>query len=358
MVSTRSILFVESPHVVYAKNPQILQFFSRLVVHHKVESNLVNQMQRVIEKSPQRSSRPDADFLLSVLHQTGYLVRKDLKKAWNYCRRAATKGSFIAQMTLKEIIEKADQSNPFFQPSLDWFIQAEDCFVPEAWHHAALLLTLDSSRRAQNSDNIVSLYRRAADSGYLPAHNNLAMHLAARGNYLEAYNTLQVASDAGHDLSRFNMILMQFEGTAPVRNIAECVHELQRLSSRQFAPAQQKLAELYREGLCVPQDDEGAYRLYSLACAQGLMYSQFAVVQMHLESGGKVYDPQRAFFLCNRLAMDSYAPAQFLLGQLYNFGLGTKCNSAKAEFWYHLAASNHSVEGQNWLKQAAEFGRN
>lgn len=92
-----------------------------------------------------RPARSGADFLLSVMYQTGYLVPKDMNRAWSLCKRAATKGDTHAQMTLKTIIERSDRSNPFFQSSLEWFVKSDQCAVPEGWHHAAVVLATEET---------------------------------------------------------------------------------------------------------------------------------------------------------------------------------------------------------------------
>lgn len=314
-------------------------------------------MQNLIDRRYSNTTNPAADFLLSVMYQTGYLVPRNIEKAWFYCERAATRGSSLAQMTLKNIIEKSDSENRFFQQSLNWFVEAKECTVPEAWYQAAILLT-NEPQENQNSEQIMSLYRRAAASGYLPAQNNLALYLADKGRHVEAYETLKTAADAGYLLARFNLILMQLDGTAPVRNILDCIYELRRLAGREFAPAQQKLAELYRDGALIQRDEQSAFRLFSLAGAQGLIFSQFAVVQMLLDEACQYYNPRRAFFTCSRLAMASYHPAQLLLAQLYNFGKGVRSCGDTAMFWYQLAAKNGNSDAQIWLTQAEQCSRN
>lgn len=314
-------------------------------------------MQKVANTNLRHTPRPAADFLLSVMYQTGYLVPRNMNKSWQYCKRAASRGYSVAQLTLKEIIEKAGPDNPFFRESLDWFVRAEHCVVPEAWHHAALFLSSQSGESA-NFEQIASLYTRAANSGYLPAQNSLALHLASRGLYYQAYETLRVASNAGYTMARFNMILMQLDGIAPVRNISECIFELNRMAARHFAPAQQKLAEIYRDGLLVPRNDVTAYRLFVLAAEQGLLYSQFALVQMQIDDNCIFYNPQEAFSLCRTLAEASFPPAQFLLAQFFNFGKGTLPCIDQAMFWYHLAASNGDGNAIEWLDKSKQLSRN
>lgn len=314
-------------------------------------------MQKVADTKLRYIARPAADFLLSIMYQTGYLVPRNIDKSWQYCKRAATRGYSVAQLTLKEIIEKAGPDNPFFHESLDWFVRAEQCVVPEAWHYAAVLLS-SRSEQAASFEQITSLYTRAANSGYLPAQNNLALHLASRGLYEQAYEKLKLASDAGYTMAHFNMILMQMDGIAPVRNIAECITELNRMAACQFAPAQQRLAEIYRDGALVPKNDVTAFRLFSLAAEQGLLFSQFALVQMLLDENCIFYSPKKAFSQCKTLAEASYPPAQFLLGRLFNFGKGTAVCIDNATFWYHLAASNGEPNAVEWLEKSNQLSKN
>lgn len=149
-----------------------------------------------------------ADFLLCVLHQSGYLVPQDLKKALKLCKQAASKGSLEAQKTLAIILEESDFSSPFFAEAFDWFVTASNCVVPEGLHTAANLLTL-AGENPGSSDRVMSLYERAAQLGYLPSRNNLALGLADRGFYFEARAHLSYAAEQGYRLARFNLERMR-----------------------------------------------------------------------------------------------------------------------------------------------------
>ncbi len=149
-----------------------------------------------------------ADFLLCVLHQAGYLVPQDLKKALKLCKQAASKGNLDAQKTLAIILEESDFNSPFFEEALNWFVTTDNCVVPEGLHTAANLLTL-AGENLRSSDRVMSLYERAAQLGYLPSRNNLALGLADRGYYFEACAHLSYAAEQGYELAQFNLERMR-----------------------------------------------------------------------------------------------------------------------------------------------------
>lgn len=149
-----------------------------------------------------------ADFLLCVLHQSGYLVPQDLRRALKLCKQAASKGSLEAQKTLATILEKSDFDNPFFAEAFDWFVTTTNCAVPEGLHTAANLLAL-AGEKAASSDRVMSLYGRAAQLGYLPSRNNFALGLADRGYFFEARAHLSYAAEQGYRLARLNLERMR-----------------------------------------------------------------------------------------------------------------------------------------------------
>lgn len=311
-----------------------------------------------ITACPVPELRAGADFLLSVMYQTGYLVPRNIHRAWGLCRRAATKGYIQAQMTLKTIVERSDSSNPFFQSSLDWFVHADNCVVPEGWHQAAVRLTMEATEN--NHDQIILLYKRASRCGYLPSINNLGLHLAQQGRYKEAYRHLERAASGGYRLAQFNLLLMHFDGTAPDCNVIASFKLLEQLAFAKFAPAQYKLAELYLTGCFVRKNDRLAYKYFSLAAEQGYMAARLALVQMQLDTDGLFYDESRAFGDCVKLAMkaDADAEAQFLMAQLFFFGRGTRRDFDAALFWCTVAANNGLEAARTWLIRNYESARN
>ncbi|HEY9734468.1 MAG TPA: tetratricopeptide repeat protein [Drouetiella sp.] len=301
-------------------------------------------------------ARSGADFLLSVMYQTGYRVPKDMERAWSLCRRAATKGDTHAQMTLKTIIERSDRSNPFFQSSLEWFVKSEQCDVPEGWHHAAVVLATEETE--ENVDQILLLYKRASRSGYLPSINNLALYLARQGRYREAYRHFERAACAGYKLSQFNLLLMHLDGTAPDCNPTESYKRLEQLAFDLFAPAQHKLAELYLSGAIVRKNYRLAHKYFTLAAAQGYAASRLSLVELRLDRESPFFNDEAAFFECAKLAMESMPVAQFLLAQLCHCGRGTKKDSDMALFWCTLAAENGLAEARTWLRENDYLSRN
>ena len=68
-------------------------------------------------------------------------------------------------------------------------------------------------------------------------------------------------------------------------------------------------------------------------------------------------DTAQAVEWVRKAAVQGYAPAEFQMGQVYDFGFGVARDNAQAFKWYRLAAEHGSAAGQRAVGECYEQGR-
>ena len=79
--------------------------------------------------------------------------------------------------------------------------------------------------------------------------------------------------------------------------------------------------------------------------------TQFELGQMFHDSDDRVRDYEQAFNWYRRSARKGYRRAQHCLGSMYASGQGVAKNSVKAYAWCKVAASQHSQNALNKLRE-------
>jgi uncharacterized protein len=107
-------------------------------------------------------------------------------------------------------------------------------------------------------------------------------------------------------------------------------------------------------GARVQQDVERAFAAVRASATRGDVVAQFSLGAM-LYYGGD--DTAQAIEWFRKAAGQKYAPAEFQMGQLYDFGFGVTQNDAEALVWYRKAAEHGSGAGQRAVGDFYRKGR-
>ena len=107
-------------------------------------------------------------------------------------------------------------------------------------------------------------------------------------------------------------------------------------------------------GARVDEDVERAFAAGRVRAAAGDVVAQFSLGAM-LYYGGD--DTAEAIDWLRRAAAQKYAPAEFHMGQLYDFGFGVTQNDREALGWYRKAAAHGSAAGQRAVGDFYRKGR-
>ena len=102
------------------------------------------------------------------------------------------------------------------------------------------------------------------------------------------------------------------------------------------------------------QDVERAFAALRAKAAAGDVVAQFSLASI-LYYGGN--ETAQAIDWFRKAASQGYAPAEFQMGQLYDFGFGVEQNDAQALSWYRKAAEHGSAVGQRTVGEFYQKGR-
>jgi len=102
--------------------------------------------------------------------------------------------------------------------------------------------------------------------------------------------------------------------------------------------AEERLGDLYAEGLGVEAKPLLAADWREKAANRGVVSAQLKLGKMYLEGQGIAKDPAKARYWIERAAIEGNAEAQFLLGKMYHVGEDIEANQGIAKSWIEKAA--------------------
>src|SRR2546428_10350642 len=109
--------------------------------------------------------------------------------------------------------------------------------------------------------------------------------------------------------------------------------------------------------LAIAQDDVDVTRAMDAArarAAAGDVVAQFSLGAMLYYGGAET---AQGIDLIRKAAVQQYAPAEFQMGQLYDFGFGVAQNDRDALAWYRKAAEHGSAAAQRAVGDFYRKGR-
>ena len=127
----------------------------------------------------------------------------------------------------------------------------------------------------------------------------------------------------------------------------KAIKELRRLAELKNPSAQFFLAKFYQLGSIVGKDIDMAMELYASAASAGHVMAKLCLAMIYIE---RDENRELSFKLLKELADYGIASAQFMLGEFYEYGKGTKKNLDTAILWYERAAKQHYISAE------AKFG--
>jgi uncharacterized protein len=133
---------------------------------------------------------------------------------------------------------------------------------------------------------------------------------------------------------------------------AKALQLIQDAAEKGYVDAEMELAERYKYGKGVEEDQAEATSWYKRAALHGNRKAQNALWNIH-------EDPELADLVTwyRDLAQEGKAFGQENLGRAYGLGVGLEQNDAEAAHWYRLAAEQGSVTAQVVLARMYEVGQ-
>ena len=216
---------------------------------------------------------------------------------------------------------------------------------------------------AQNYEEAIKWYRKAAEQGHADAQANLRV-LSARGG-APALRSEQINTDDVQavrlDYRSTPTEEINFDGRHTIsrsfgrHNVRTFLH-YQRAAQQGDTTAQNNIGVMYANGIGVDQDHEEAINWFRQAGQQGDTTAQNSIGVMYANGIGVDKDYRQAFHWFNQAAEQGYAEAQYNLGVMYANGDHVGQNDVEAVNWFRQAAEQGYAEARSALRRLSRDG--
>jgi TPR repeat protein len=255
----------------------------------------------------------------------------------------------ILPVLLLTLLVGTPASSADFQKGLDAYNRADFKSALIEWRtlaesgdkHSQYFLGLlhDTGRGVPRDINVaIKWYKLAAEQGSEDAQNALR-YLSKKRQQIALERERQLAKQGNAD-AQYNLGVMYNEGQGVPEDDNAAFKWYTLAAEQGNAGAQVILGLIYDNGRGVPQDDKTAVKWYTLAAEQGDVYSQYNLGVMYEGGWGVPKDDKTAVKWYRLAAKQGNANAQYNLGWMYEEGQGVPKDNVYAYMWWDIAASS------------------
>lgn len=189
----------------------------------------------------------------------------------------------------------------------------------------------------------VELVTRAADQGNAQAKAFLGqLYLAGRGvekDEAKGGRLIHEAANAGLASAQLNMgILLERGRGGFAKDEAAAFLWLKAAADQNYARAYAYVGNAYDRGLGVDRDPAQAIEWWQRGAQAGERTSRYYLARAYLAGkDGLARDAKQAVELATQSANQRFAPAQAMLGAMYEKGFGVPADFVLAHMWFNLA---------------------
>jgi TPR repeat protein len=168
---------------------------------------------------------------------------------------------------------------------------------------------------------------------------------------------LETAAVSGDVEARYELGIRYILGEGVQKDEKRASQLLHQAAEEGFAAAQGALGAMYEKGRWVAKDEVKAIHFYRMAAEQGDIDAQFCLAQLFINALEE-HKRREAVVLFHRAAGQGHVGAQFVLGLLYDIGMGGVVKDDKeAVRFYRLAAEQGNAKARNNLASYYAEGR-
>ena len=219
-------------------------------------------------------------YNLGMMYENGEYVKKDLKKAFSFYKKAADQDEMYAQYALALFYSSGKGVQQDYAQALHWFHKAADQGYDKALHAIGLVYHLGEGV-PKDLNEAIKWYKKAADQGYVPSMWNLS--------------TIYLPEDDPSDASRWDEVYKWYS--------LAMEH-----GDRKNAPFGMGLIYLFGRGH-YPIDNQKAAELFTLSAENGKVDSWYWLGVMEEYGFGRPYNTEKAFELYRKAAALGSGPA-------------------------------------------------
>jgi TPR repeat protein len=275
---------------------------------------------------------PRAQFFLGFMHDMGFGVPEDDKKALKWYQLAAEQGDSRAQLFTGYIYDFGNGVPEDDQKAVKWYRLASEKGFEQAKINIYNLAK-------KNVPEALKILTTDAENGEVKAQYDLAvMYQAGRGvpqDHREAVKWYQLAAEGKNTNAKPAIYWLA------KKNSHEALKILVNDAENGSALAQSTLSMMYQFGLGVPQDNHEYVKWYRFAAERAFSEAKINIVNLI-----KKNIPQALKALSND-AENGDAKAQMTLGMMRQLGLVVPKDEIEATKWYRLAAEQGDGSAQS-----------
>lgn len=264
-----------------------------------------------------------------------HLARKEFDSAFLLFVQSAKLNNSDAQYEISQLYKNGLGVSKDEKLSYKWLLESESNGNARAQYALCMLYLAE-----QRKELAKTFCYKAAIQGFAKAEFVLSS-IFSSGNDQEDIEWLKKAATHGHPEAQFKYGNHFLSG----KSHNEALHWMLSASKQGVVEAMKSAADILCDGIGVNEDKEHAYRLYIEAAKKGNKESQFIVAEQAYHN--KQYKEARFWYQ----KCDEGVESKYKLGLLYENGLGTEKNNAKAESYYKKAAKSGHFKAQIKLCQ-------
>jgi TPR repeat protein len=296
---------------------------------------------------------PSAEDELGYLYGTGNGVKQNIKESYYWYSLAANQGNAEAQYNMGNFYYAGAPTGVIgkevdIQKAAAWYAKSADQGYPKAQLSLALLYW-HGKGVSRNPGLAFTLASAAAHKGNLRAQTLLGVFYSLGvGTLRDDAVAFKLTSDAaarGDSDAQLDLALLYYNGRGTAVNKAKAVQYTILSANQKNALAEDKLANLYFHGDGVPRDLSATVSWFFRAAADGRTDAndasadaKYSLGILYLNGIGLNKDEAEGARWITGSVIAGYAPAQELLGELYQIGRGVPQNQGKAMALYRAAA--------------------
>ncbi|MBE6584521.1 MAG: sel1 repeat family protein [Ruminococcaceae bacterium] len=215
----------------------------------------------------------------------------------------------------------------------------------------------------QDKDYAIQMFNRAAELGSANASCRLGMcYMSGDGceqNDELAFDYFKSASAEQNPIALFNLAKCYYNGIGTEQNFRLAFKQYIRAAKLGHAEAQYQAGKMYMLGLGTKKDPDAAYRMFSSAAKQNLTCAEYEVANCFFEGVGAVRNRANAYnhyLSAYEADGDHKADAAYRLGLCLLKGLGVKQQRHEAIRWFESGAELGSPEAMYMLGECYNYG--
>lgn len=262
----------------------------------------------------------DAQFLLALFYEEADCgVKQDYQKAYEYNQKARQNWNFDACYNLYRFFKEG------------YYVQKD---IEEAMHYLK-----------------IGAEGGSASSQFVLAHC-YAYGIDVRKSTQQAFKWATKSAKQNHPGGQFLLAELYLENKIDeVIRIDKALYWFKKAVKNRNEDAAFRLGILYEKGKIVDKDKKTAIRWYKKAIELGSIQAKYRLASLYItEKNASIQTIKKALQLYEESANEGFASSEFVLGLIFEKGMGVKVDEEKALYWYQRAKEHGEKNADAYIK--------